>query len=84
MNLFARAGYAFIKVGGGDDGVNVSLDADGFAAGIGGEYMFNAQSGLRLEYTYYDLNFDIADDLDFEDDDSAGGDVFSLSYVRKF
>ncbi|WP_409432497.1 porin family protein [Litorimonas sp. RW-G-Af-16] len=85
FDLFARAGYAFTKVGASAGNVSVSADADGFAGGVGGQYMFDDMNGVRLEYTYYDLNFDDieAGNQDFEVED-AGGDVVTLSYVRKF
>ncbi len=79
VELFARGGYHFTQVGGSIDGIGASVDTDGFAAGVGGQYFFTPTDGVRLEYTYYDLNVD--DDLT---DDSGSADVFSVSYVRKF
>lgn len=81
FDLFARAGYHFTQFGVSDGNVGVSLDTDGFAAGVGGQYFFTANDGIRVEYTYLDVNVD-DDDADFED--AGGADVFSVSYVRKF
>ncbi len=83
FDLFARAGYHFTQIGGNDGGVGASIDTDGFALGAGGQYFFTANDGIRVEYTYLDLNVsgDIADEFD---DASGSADVFSVSYVRKF
>lgn len=77
--IFARAGYHSTDVSVGADGVSVDVDTDGFAIGAGGQFFFTENDGVRLEYTYYDLNVD--DDLSSESDSA---DVFTLSYVRKF
>ncbi len=86
IEIFGRAGYHFTEVGlSADelDGVNVGVDTDGFALGLGGQYMFDGSNGIRLEYTYLDADFD-GDDLDLDEDVSGNANVFSLSYVRKF
>jgi len=80
--LFARGGYHFTQVGGSSDGIGASVDTDGFAFGAGGQYFFSANDGIRLEYTYYDLN--VNSDLIDDEDDSGSADVFTVSYVRKF
>jgi opacity protein-like surface antigen len=77
--LFVRGGYHFTQIGGESGGVGASVDTDGFALGGGGQYMFTDRDGVRLEYTYYDLNVD--EDLT---DESGSANVYSLSYVRKF
>ncbi len=69
--IFVRGGYHFTKLGGEIDGDDVSANTDGVALGVGGQYMFGGLNGVRLEYTYFDV-------------ESVGGDIFSLSYVRKF
>ena len=72
--VFVRGGYHYTEASAKLNGVDLgSVSDDGFAAGIGGEYMFNASNGIRAEYTY----------MDFSESDSSG-DLFSLSYVRKF
>lgn len=73
FNVFARAGYHATKFGVSGGGVNGSLDTDGFAVGGGVEYFFSGNSGIRGDYTYFDV-----------DDVSGGGDIFSLAYVIKF
>ncbi len=90
FDLFARAGYAFTKVGFSSGPVEIDLDFDGFAFGAGGQYWLNEVSGIRLEYTRYDNNLDddFFDDFDEDFDDNVdtdfGADVITLSYVRKF
>ena len=73
--LFVRGGYHFTQFGLSAGNASDSLNSDGVALGAGGQYMFDGANGVRLEYTYFDVN---------ADGTSAGGDVFSLSYVRKF
>ena len=91
FDIFARAGYAFTQVGISSGPASVGLDFDGFAFGVGGQYMWDGLNGVRLEYTRYDNNFDTdsIDGLDAEDveelnDLGFAADVISLSYVRKF
>lgn len=78
--LFARAGYHFtgisVEIDDGFDDFSDTVDFDGFAIGVGGQYFFGpAQlNGVRAEYTY----------LDIDNAGSADGDLFSLSYVRRF
>jgi hypothetical protein len=54
--------------------VSVSEDVDGFAGGVGGQFNFGPEykSGIRAEYTYLDT------------DGSDGGDLYTISYIRKF
>ena len=82
FDIFARAGYHFTKFGASGFGESVSVNTDGFALGAGINYWFSEKDGLRLEYTYLDVNIS-DDDGDFEDE-GGGGDVFTLSYARKF
>ncbi len=83
IEIFGRAGYHFTQFGVSNGAISVGLDTDGFAFGLGGQYLWDGLNGVRLEYTNLDVNFD--DDLDLEDDESSqSGDVVSLSYVRKF
>jgi len=73
FDLFVRGGYHFTQIGAG----NFSVDTDGFAVGGGGQYFFTENDGVRLEYTYFDVDTNT-------NAGSFGGDIFSLSYVRNF
>jgi outer membrane immunogenic protein len=75
FDLFARAGYgsAEFDVSSGDLGG--SADVDGFAGGVGGQFFFTEQFGVRGEYTRFE-----ADDEDLD----GGLDVFSVSAVFRF
>jgi hypothetical protein len=66
FNALARIGYA-------GDGVTVSAneDFDGIAYGAGLEYDLNAVSGLRFDYTRYDLG-------------EATSDTLAATYLRRF
>ena len=80
VDVFGRAGYQFTQIGfDADAGADFSTDADGFALGAGATYWLNEKSGIRLEYTYFDLDFD--DEITSE---STSADVFTLSYAHKF
>lgn len=82
IELFARAGYHFTKFGFSGDGENITANTDGFALGVGGQYFFSAADGIRVEYSYFDIGSVESDGDEFEAD--GGGDIFSVSYVRKF
>lgn len=69
--VFARLGYASVDVEVSVDGAgSLSESEEEFAYGLAGEYMFDANNGVRVGYTAYD----------FEDT----LDTFEISYVRKF
>lgn len=95
-NVFVRAGYQFssIESEADDFDINVDVDADGFALGIGGNYFFTPQHGIRLDYTYYNAEIDF-EDFEFSGNDAVpvgvmGGeeevdvDQFSIAYVFQF
>lgn len=98
VDIFARAGYHFTQIGVDVDdlvvtvdGTTVSLagaggdvDTDGIALGAGGQYMFNELNGVRLEYTYLDIDEVDGVDISGADFGDVGSNVVSLSYVRKF
>ena len=66
FDIFGRVGYAHAEaeVGG------TSGSDDGVAYGVGAQYSFDGQNGIRGDYTKYDFLGD--------------ADVWSVSYVRKF
>lgn len=82
IELFGRAGYHFTKFGFSGEGESITADTDGFALGVGGQYFFSEADGIRVEYSYFDIGSVESDGDEFEAD--GGGDIFSVSYVRKF
>jgi hypothetical protein len=64
FDLFARVGWARIETDPGSD-------EDGVAYGVGGDYYFTANDGIRADYTRHDY-------------DAGDVDQWSVSYVRKF
>ena len=98
VDLFGRIGYHFtqfdaeVETPQGD--ADFGVDADGFAFGGGAQFNFGPQglSGIRAEYTNFDIG-NISEveingvEFDVEDEDTDGlgsGDLWSLSYVRRF
>jgi hypothetical protein len=78
IDLFARVGYGSARIklsasGGGFSGTG-TLSGDFWAVGAGGQYFFDANNGVRGEYTRYTST----------DTSNADVDAFTLSYVRKF
>ena len=73
VELFARGGYGTTRFRLSTNTVKVS-DSDGsWNYGAGGQYLFDANNGLRAEYTRYDFG-----------DFLGHANTWSLSYVRKF
>ena len=70
-SLFARVGYASVTIEGEAGGITASEDLDGFAYGIGGNFIFDGANGVRLDYTRLD-------------GDGGDGDAYSIAYVRRF
>lgn len=75
FDVLARIGYTTGEYQASNNGVSGDVDVDGFAFGIGGEYMLTEQFGIRGDYTR----------VEAEDDGFDGGiDVFAISGVYKF
>lgn len=70
-NVFARVGYGSVEIEGEAPGFSETADVDGVAFGIGGNWMFAPQNGLRLDYTRIE-----------GDDIEANG--YSIAYVFQF
>ena len=98
VDLFGRIGYHFTQYDGeaesAEGDVDFGADFDGFAFGGGVQFNFGPQgmSGIRAEYTNFDIG-NISEveidgvEFDVEDEDTDGfgsGDLWSLSYVRRF
>ena len=94
IDLFGRVGYYGGQITAEAEGVDAELDVDGLAFGGGVQFNFGPGmlSGIRAEYTNLDVGnvedlevngTDIAID-DAVAEDIGSGDLFSLSYVRRF
>jgi|GEM_PF-1626403 len=75
FDVLARIGYTTGEYQASNNGVSSDVDLDGFAFGIGGEYMLTEAFGIRGDYTRIE-----ADDDSFD----GGIDVFAISGVYKF
>jgi outer membrane immunogenic protein len=71
-SIYGRVGYTNSQIGASVSGFTVSADDNAWAYGVGGEYRFDAQNGVRFDYTK----------LEFDEGDSS--DVYGVSYVRRF
>lgn len=80
FSLFARGGYHFTQFGVEGDGIDESLDIEGFAFGGGAEYMFDEMNGLRADVTFLDSEDNSINGQDF----SGTAETYSITYVRKF
>jgi opacity protein-like surface antigen len=75
FDVHVRLGYATGEYQTSNNGVSGDVDVDGFAFGVGGEYMLTEQWGLRADYTR----------IEAEDDAFDGGiDKFAIAGVYKF
>lgn len=70
LSLIGRMGYSHTWAEAKAGGVSVKDDDGSFAVGAGAEYMFDANNGIRGDYTRLTKG--------------DGVDNFSVSYVRKF
>lgn len=80
FSVFAKGGYHFTQFGVDGNGVDESLDIDGFAFGGGVEYMFDDVNGLRADVTFLDSDDDTINGVDF----SGTAETYAITYVRKF
>jgi hypothetical protein len=74
-NLFARIGYGHSDVratGANNAAVNDGLDSWNY--GVGGEYFFDGQNGVRVDYTRFN----------FQDRGLQDANTWSVGYVRHF
>jgi len=76
FDVFGRIGYGSAEFDVNVDGVGSgSADVDGFAFGVGGQFFFTENFGIRGEYTRFEA----------EDEDLDGGlDTYSVSAVFRF
>lgn len=72
LQVFARAGIVNAELEAEATGLGTESDSEtGAGYGVGGEFMLDAQNGIRIDYTRYDI----------EDVES---DAFTIAYKRKF
>ena len=69
-DVFGRIGYVSTEIKASAGGASASADEDAAALGIGGDYYFAPNQGIRLGYTYLDYDNSI--------------DVIDVAYVLKF
>ncbi|MFN3669894.1 MAG: outer membrane beta-barrel protein [Brevundimonas sp.] len=72
-DLFARVGYGSTEFELEFGGASVTESYDGYALGVGGQYFFDANNGVRMDVTRHEY-----DDLD------GGLDSVAFTYVRRF
>lgn len=73
FDIFARAGYMWSKTSLPVNTSSIKTSADGPAYGLGVRYFPGAgKNGVRLDATHYDFGDDLK------------GEIYQLSYVRKF
>ena len=72
-DLFARIGYGKTEGKVSVPGASAKADGNSWNYGVGGQYFFDDNNGVRADYTYHDF-----------DDDGGKANVWSVGYVRKF
>jgi outer membrane immunogenic protein len=73
FELFARVGYGTTEVKASAGGVSVTDDGNSWNYGVGANYYFDGQNGIRGDWTRRDFT-----------DDGGEADVWSVSYIRRF
>jgi len=73
FELFGRAGYGTTEIEASAAGVTASDSGESWNYGVGANYYFDGQNGIRADWTRRDFT-----------NDGGEADVWSLGYVRKF
>jgi outer membrane immunogenic protein len=73
FELFGRVGYGTTEIEASAAGISASDSGESFNYGVGANYYFDGQNGIRADWTRRDFR-----------DDGGEADVWSLGYVRKF
>jgi opacity protein-like surface antigen len=73
FELLGRVGYGTTEVKASGFGASVSGDDSSWNLGVGAQYFFTANDGVRAEYTKYGV-----------DDDGIQADAWTVSYARRF
>lgn len=74
LELFGRLGYGTTKVKADIAGFEASEDGESINYGVGANYFFDGQNGVRADWTR----------RDFRGDDAGEADTYGLSFVRRF
>ena len=77
-DLFFRAGYGHMDVKLSCCGGSTTVGSQAWNVGVGGEYFFTHNDGVRLDYTYYKMTNIGGTGI------SGGENAYGISYVRKF
>ncbi|HEV2082446.1 MAG TPA: porin family protein [Brevundimonas sp.] len=73
FEVFARGGYGTTRLKASAAGLSSTENAESWNYGVGANYYFDGQNGIRADWTRRDFR-----------DDAGEADVWSLGYVRKF
>ena len=73
FDVFARVGYGTTELKAKAAGVSASEDGESVNYGAGANYYFDAQNGVRADWTRRDFR-----------SDGGEADVYSVNYVRRF
>ncbi len=74
LELFGRVGYGTTSLKADVAGVSATADGESINYGAGANWFFDAQNGVRADWTR----------RDFQDDGAGEVDTWSLGYVRRF
>ena len=74
FELFGRVGYGTTQIKADVAGFSATEDGESVNYGAGANYFFDAQNGVRADWTR----------RDFTDDNGGELDTYGLSYVRRF
>lgn len=72
FELFGRVGYGTTEIEAKAAGVSARGDGESWNYGVGANYFFDGQNGVRGDWTRRDFR------------DGGEADVYSLNYVRRF
>ncbi len=74
FELFGRVGYGTTSIKADVAGITAEEDGESVNYGVGGNYFFDANNGIRADWTR----------RDFTDDNGGEVDTYGVSYVRRF
>ena len=74
FELFGRVGYGTTSIKADVAGFSATEDGESVNYGVGANYFFDGQNGVRADWTR----------RDFTDDNGGELDTYGLSYVRRF
>lgn len=74
FQVHARGGYGHTELKRFEDGSGTKVGGQHWVYGVGGEYLINADNGIRADWTRRDFKGSAREDLD----------TYGISYVRRF